>query len=73
MSIFRRSLGVIALTVPMLSFAQTNPVLLAEVKTADAAYWKAYNDCDYATLDKLTAENVEFYHDQGGVTMAAPH
>ncbi|QCP10214.1 DUF4440 domain-containing protein [Pseudoduganella umbonata] len=67
MSLVRRSLAAIALTAPAL-MAHANPGLLAEVKTADAAYWKAYNDCDYAALDKLTAENVEFYHDQGGVT-----
>jgi hypothetical protein len=68
MSIFRKSLAVIALTAPMLPLAQANPGLLAEVKAADTAYWKAYNDCDYAALDRLTADNVEFYHDQGGVT-----
>ncbi|HEX8602996.1 MAG TPA: nuclear transport factor 2 family protein [Pseudoduganella sp.] len=64
---FAHSFAGIALAAPLLAFAQ-NPGLLAEVKAADAAYWKAYNDCDYAALDKLTAENVEFYHDIGGVT-----
>ena len=67
MSMLRTSLAAIALTVPVLA-AHANPGLLAEVKAADAAYWKAYNDCDYAALDRLTAENVEFYHDRGGVT-----
>lgn len=45
----------------------SDPVV-AEVQAADAAYWKAYNSCDYAALDALTAEDVEFYHDQGGIT-----
>lgn len=40
----------------------------AEVQAADAAYWKAYNNCDYQALDALTAEDVEFYHDLGGIT-----
>jgi hypothetical protein len=63
----RKSLAALALTAPVFA-AHANPALLAEVRAADAAYWKAYNDCDYAALDRLTAENVEFYHDQGGVT-----
>lgn len=67
MCLIRKLLVAIALTVPMLPFAHANPGLLAEVRGADAAYWKAYNDCDYKVLDKLTAENVEFYHDEGGV------
>ncbi|TWI70028.1 uncharacterized protein DUF4440 [Pseudoduganella lurida] len=67
MSIVRKSFACIALSAPLFALAQ-NPGLLAEVKTADAAYWQAYNDCDYATLDRLTAENVEFYHDLGGLT-----
>lgn len=40
----------------------------AEVQAADAAYWNAYNSCDYVALDALTAEDVEFYHDLGGIT-----
>ncbi|GGX80085.1 DUF4440 domain-containing protein [Massilia dura] len=64
MSIIRAALAAIGFATPLLAFA--NPGLLAEVKAADAAYWKAYNSCDYAALDALTAENVEFYHDVAG-------
>lgn len=38
------------------------------VNQADAAYWAAYNSCDFPALDKYTAEDVEFYHDLGGLT-----
>jgi hypothetical protein len=40
----------------------------AQVQAADSAYWKAFNHCDYAALDAVTAEDVEFYHDLGGIT-----
>lgn len=66
MSFIRQSFACIALSAPLCAFA--NPGLLAEVKAADAAYWKSYNTCDYPAMDALTAENVEFYHDQGGIT-----
>jgi ketosteroid isomerase-like protein len=39
----------------------------SEVQAADAAYWKAYNSCDFKALDALTADDVEFYHDVGGI------
>src|SRR5947199_2652274 len=29
----------------------------------------AYNHCDLKTFDSLLADDVEFYHDQGGVTL----
>jgi ketosteroid isomerase-like protein len=64
MSTMRTALAGVTLAMPLLAFA--NPALLAEVKAADAAYWTAYNSCDYAALDALTAENVEFYHDVAG-------
>lgn len=40
----------------------------ADIHAADAAYWQAYNNCDYKALNALTAEDVEFYHDLGGIT-----
>lgn len=50
--------------------ASADPAAIqAEIKTADAAYWKAYNSCDLNALDALTADDVEFYHDLGGMTL----
>lgn len=49
--------------------ASANPTVIpAEIKAADTAYWAAYNNCDFKALDALTAEDVEFYHDLGGIT-----
>lgn len=59
----------VLLSIPLFAFAQEDPQsLTTAVRAADAAYWQAYNGCDYAALDSLTAENVEFYHDKGGIT-----
>lgn len=32
----------------------------------DSIYFDAYNHCKQATLDSLTADDIEFYHDNGG-------
>ncbi|MEP7232258.1 MAG: DUF4440 domain-containing protein [Ginsengibacter sp.] len=38
----------------------------------DSAFWKAYNTCDTAQLKNFIADDVEFYHDKGGITTGAP-
>jgi ketosteroid isomerase-like protein len=62
------AIGAVAVfALPHTASADTTAVQ-AEIKAADDAYWKAYNNCDYKVLDALTAEDVEFYHDLGGIT-----
>src|SRR5260370_18274117 len=39
------------------------------VTALDAKLFDAYNHCDLKTFDSLLADDVEFYHDQGGVTL----
>ena len=34
----------------------------------DSLFWKAYNDCDIAVFRKYVSDDVEFYHDKGGIT-----
>jgi len=36
----------------------------------DKAYFDAYNSCDLNTQTALYSEDIEFYHDQGGVMTA---
>lgn len=38
----------------------------------DSAFWKAYNTCDTGAFKNFITEDVEFYHDKGGITMGAP-
>lgn len=39
-----------------------------DVLTADAAFWRAFNQCDAAAMGKLLARDIEFYHDKTGLT-----
>ena len=39
------------------------------ITALDAKLFDAYNRCDLKTFDGLLADDVEFYHDQGGVTL----
>jgi Domain of unknown function (DUF4440) len=41
------------------------------VTALDGALFDAYNRCDLGKFRSLLAEDVEFYHDQGGVTLGA--
>ena len=40
----------------------------AALRAADAGYWRAYNACDAAGMSAYIADDVEFYHDKGGLT-----
>ncbi len=38
------------------------------VMELDASYFTAYNDCDMETQARLLDDELEFYHDQGGLS-----
>lgn len=42
--------------------------LATQVAVLDSTLFAAYNQCDMPAFSRLFAPNVEFYHDQGGVT-----
>lgn len=35
----------------------------------DSIFWKAYNECDIKVMNNFLAEDLEFYHDNGGIEM----
>jgi ketosteroid isomerase-like protein len=39
------------------------------ITALDTKLFDAYNHCDLKTFENLLADDVEFYHDQGGVTL----
>jgi len=41
--------------------------LYATIIALDSVFFTAYNNCDLQTQDKLISEDLEFYHDQGGL------
>ncbi len=47
----------------------SQPELEATIRTLDSAVFNAYNRCDLPKFSALFTEDVEFYHDQGGVTL----
>ena len=42
------------------------------ITALDAALFDAYNKCDLVKFASFIDEHVEFYHDQGGVTLGEP-
>lgn len=42
--------------------------LYRTIASLDTAVFDAYNTCDLKTFESYFAEDVEFYHDQGGLT-----
>jgi len=55
--------------VPALQEIKTEARLGAAVSELDRQLFEAYNHCDLKKFDSLLADDVEFYHDQGGVTL----
>lgn len=57
-----------ALLTPSAAFAQvTNDNWEATVRAFDSEYWKAFNACEVQKQARMNAEDLEFYHDIGGV------
>ncbi len=58
-----------AQSVPPLEKIQNQDDLNKAVVSLDAALFDAYNRCDLLKFASFLDEHVEFYHDQGGVTL----
>jgi uncharacterized protein (TIGR02246 family) len=56
-------------TILPLDKIQSQADLDKTITALDKQLFDAYNTCDLETFAKLFDENVEFYHDQGGVTL----
>ena len=58
-----------AQTVPPLEKIQNQAELDKTIATLDADLFDSYNRCDLEKFSSFFVDNVEFYHDQGGVTL----
>jgi|SRR5215470_11249811 len=58
-----------AQSVPPLEKIQSQEELDKAIAALDAALFDSYNKCDLEKFSSFFVENVEFYHDQGGVTL----
>src|SRR6266850_3265101 len=45
--------------------------LTAVILEKDGCFWSAYNTCDTEKMKEFFTDDVEFYHDKGGVTMGS--
>ena len=45
--------------------------LTATILHLDSAFWKTYNSCDTIHNKDFFTDDVEFYHDKGGITLGA--
>lgn len=59
-----------AITAGFPTLGQTNQQQLADtILHKDSLFWKAYNECDINQFSSFFSEDVEFYHDKGGITI----
>ena len=58
-----------AQSVPSLDSIKSQAELDKAITTLDAALFDSYNRCDLEKFSSFFADDVEFYHDQGGVTL----
>ena len=65
------------MSLPSLVSAQTrqtapDDALFKQVASLDAKVFEAYNTCDLDTFASLFSDDVEFYHDKGGLMRGKP-
>ena len=58
-----------AQAVPALESIKSQEELNKAIASLDAALFDSYNRCDLVKFASFIADDVEFYHDQGGVTL----
>jgi len=63
------TVGSLAQSVAPFDKIQNQEELNKAITALDAALFDAYNKCDLVKFASFIDENVEFYHDQGGVTL----
>ncbi|MEO0788535.1 MAG: nuclear transport factor 2 family protein [Bacteroidota bacterium] len=50
-------------------FPTTLEELTTTITELDAQFWEAYNQCDVDEMAKYLTDDIEFYHDRGGLTL----
>ena len=74
---FRVILSLIAFLMSFFAFGQINEIpkykpvdtnLYNEIIKMDTKYFNAYNSCDMKTQEEIYGENLEFFHDKGGLS-----
>lgn len=63
-----RTLMLIALTITGKSLVAQGETLEETILKQDALFWKAYNGCQVDEMADFFTDDLEFYHDKGGLT-----
>ncbi|MBL7727264.1 MAG: nuclear transport factor 2 family protein [Dinghuibacter sp.] len=50
------------------SYTPADGVLYETITRYDSLFFHAYNNCKLEVMDSLLSENIEFYHDRGGLS-----
>lgn len=50
------------------AYVPDDKALYEAIVKQDSLYFNAYNSCDLALQSEMYADNIEFYHDKGGLT-----
>lgn len=53
---------------PPKTYTPKDPELHAEIMHLDSIFFTAYNNCDLEVQARLLSDDLEFYHDQGGLS-----
>ncbi len=53
-------------------FTPEDPELQKEIVLQDSLFFDAYNKCKIELMDKMFPEDIEFYHDRGGLSTSKP-
>jgi hypothetical protein len=48
---------------------QNSDTLFVTIKSLDAKLFNAYNNCDISVLGSMVSDDLEFYHDQAGLSV----
>ena len=49
----------------------TKENLSKTILSRDSIFWKSYNECNIQSMQQFVSNDVEFYHDKGGITLGA--
>jgi hypothetical protein len=65
----RLTAGIFLLFLSVGLYGQDGATVEREVRRQDSLFWIAYNDCDLPAMRSFLADDVEFYHDKGGLSV----
>jgi hypothetical protein len=53
-------------------YVPDDKALYDAIVRADSIFFEAYNNCRLPVVDSMISHNIEFYHDQGGLSTSQP-